>query len=83
MSIRAVEPGDSKLDEESLMDASSITALCAGLIVIDKGTDDVNLVHYSTKSYFENTRQKFFSHYHANVTLSLATYLMFDAHHNK
>ena len=71
----AVEPGDSELDEELLMDAPSITALCAGLVVIDKATGNVNLVHYSTKSYFENTRQKYFAAYHASITLSLATYL--------
>lgn len=71
----AIEPGDSVLDEELLMDAPSITALCAGLVVIDKATGNVNLVHYSTKSYFENTRQKYFADYHASITLTLATYL--------
>lgn len=71
----AVEPGDSELDEDLMMDAPSITALCAGLVIIDKATGNVNLVHYSTKSYFENTRQKYFAAYHASITLSLATYL--------
>ncbi|KAK0727687.1 hypothetical protein B0T26DRAFT_799627 [Lasiosphaeria miniovina] len=75
----AVEPGDSNLDEELLMDAQGITALCAGLIVIDKATGNVILVHYSAKSYFENTRQKYFPLYHASMTLSLATYLTLDA----
>ncbi|KAK0728080.1 hypothetical protein B0T26DRAFT_672672 [Lasiosphaeria miniovina] len=75
----AVEPGDSKLDDELLMDAQSITALCAGLVVIDKATDKAILVHYSAKSYFENTRQKYFALYHAGITLSLATYLTLDA----
>ncbi|KAF2812133.1 uncharacterized protein BDZ99DRAFT_383210, partial [Mytilinidion resinicola] len=78
----AVEPGDSELDEELLMDAPSITALCAGLVVIDKATYNVNLVHYSTKSYFENKRQKYFTQYHASITLSLATYLTLDALQN-
>ncbi|KAE9368922.1 hypothetical protein N431DRAFT_318894, partial [Stipitochalara longipes BDJ] len=32
----AVEPGDSELDDELLMDGQSITALCAGLVIIDK-----------------------------------------------
>ena len=75
----AVEHGDSELDEELLMDAPSITALCAGLVVIDKATDNVNLVHYSTKSYFESTRQKYFAQFHASITLGLATYLTLDA----
>lgn len=71
----AVEPGDSELDDELLMDGQSITALCACLVIIDKASDCVNLVHYSTKTYFESTREKYFSQYHASITLGLATYL--------
>ena len=78
----AIEPGDCELDEELLMDAPSITALCAGLVVIDKATDNVNLVHYSTKSYFESTRQNYFAQFHASITLGLATYLTLDALQN-
>ncbi|KAI9760770.1 MAG: hypothetical protein M1840_002216 [Geoglossum simile] len=78
----AIEPGDAGLDEELVMDGQSITSLCAGLVIVDQGTNVVNLVHYSTKSYFGDTRHKFFPNFHASITLSCATYLTLNALQN-
>ena len=75
----AIEPSDTVLDEELLMDGQGITALCAGLVVVDHGTNMVNLVHYSTKDYFEKNREKVFPNFHAAITISCATYLNLDA----
>lgn len=71
----AIEPGRVELDEELLMDGSSITGLCAGLVQIDPGTNVVTLVHYTTKNYFENIRLSRFPGFHATITMSCATYL--------
>ncbi|WEW56343.1 hypothetical protein PRK78_001786 [Emydomyces testavorans] len=71
----AIEPGDSELDEELIIEGHSITALCAGLLIIEKRTNMVNLVHYTTKSYFDERRQSLFPDFHASITLSCATYL--------
>ena len=78
----AIEPGDNELDEELMMDGQSITALCAGLVMVDQGTNIINLVHYSTKNYFEDTRHNFFPSFHASITLSCATYLTLGALQN-
>lgn len=43
----AIEPGGSELDNELIMDEQNITALCAGLITVDPGTDTVNFVYFS------------------------------------
>lgn len=75
----AVEPGDTVLDEDLVMDGQSITSLCAGLVVVDQRTNVVNLVHYSTKSYFDNTRHIQFPEFHAKITLVCATYLTLDS----
>lgn len=75
----AVEPGDTILDEDLVMDGQSITSLCAGLVVVDQRTNIVNLVHYSTKSYFDDTRHIQFPEYHAKITLVCATYLTLDS----
>jgi ankyrin repeat protein len=72
----AIEPGVEELDEEMVLDEQSITALCAGLVVIDTGTDAVNLVHYTTKSYLEDKRQVFFPGFHGQITMNCAAYLM-------
>lgn len=71
----AIEPESSRLDEEDIMDGSSITALCAGLVVVDQGTNTVTLVHYTAKNYFEDIRASRFPDFHATITMSCATYL--------
>lgn len=73
-----VEPGNSTLDEELLLDEQSITALCAGLVVVEPNNKAVNLVHYTTKKYFENIRLVRFPGFHANITMSCATYLALE-----
>lgn len=78
----AIEPEDPELDEELIMDGRSITALCAGLVTIDPGTDAVNLVHYTARKYFEDKREVYFPGFHGNITLSCATYLTMPALHN-
>lgn len=71
----AIEPCDTELDDELMIDGQSITSLCAGLVSVDQGTNMVNLVHHSTKTYFEENRERYFPNFHASMTLSLATYL--------
>ncbi|KAH0536013.1 hypothetical protein FGG08_007096 [Glutinoglossum americanum] len=75
----AIEPGDADLDEELVMDGQNITALCAGLVIIDQRSNIVNLVHYTTKNYFENIRHVRFPGFHASITMSCATYLTLSA----
>lgn len=74
----AIKPEDTDLDEELIMSGQSITALCAGLLVIDSRTNVVNLVHYTTKNYFEQIRSVSFPNFHASITMSCATYLTLD-----
>ena len=71
----AIKSGDKQLDKELLMDGSHITAVCAGLVIVDQRTSIVNLVHYTTKNYFEQIRSVVFPNFHASITMSCATYL--------
>ena len=75
----AVEPGDTLLDEDLVMDGQSITSLCAGLVIVDQRTKLVDWVHYSAKSYFDEVRHLQFSELNANITLVCATYLTLDS----
>lgn len=75
----AIEPGMRELDEEVVMDGPTITALCAGLVVIDSMTENVSLVHYTTQHYFESHRDLYFPAFHSTITLNCATYLMIPA----
>ena len=78
----AIEPGGSELDNELIMDEQNITALCAGLITVDPGTDTVNFVHYTAYDYFEEKGQAYFPQFHGSITMSCATYLTMPALHN-
>lgn len=75
----AIEPESTRLDEEDIMDGNRITALCAGLVVIDQGTNTVTLVHYTASKYFEDMRACRFPGFHATITMSCATYLALSA----
>ena len=75
----AIEPGSTRLDEEDIIDGSNITALCAGLVVVDQGTNTVTLVHYTASKYFEDVRANRFPGFHATITMSCATYLALGA----
>ena len=74
----AIEPGDEILDKDLIMDGSSVTALCAGLVIVDQRTNVVNLVHYTTENYFKYIRSTYFPNFHANITMSCATYLTLE-----
>lgn len=75
----AINPGDTELDKELIMDGSSITAVCAGLVIVDQRTSVVTLVHYTAKNYFEQIKSETFPNFHASITMSCATYLTLDA----
>ena len=75
----AIEPESNRIDGEDIMDGNSITALCAGLVVIDQGTNTVTMVHYTASKYFEDVRAYRFPEFHATVTMSCATYLALSA----
>ena len=74
----AVEPENKLLDENLIMDGQSITSLCADLVIVDQRINVVNLVHYSTKNYFDDIRHVQFPQFDASITLTCATYLTLD-----
>ena len=71
----AIEPDSGALDEEDIIEETNITALCAGLVIIDPGRNAVTLVHYTAKNYFESIRATRFPGFHGTITMSCATYL--------
>nr|POF21844.1 isoform 3 of ankyrin-3 [Quercus suber] len=73
-----IEPGQTKLDREMLMDGSRITGLCAGLVVVHLLSDTVTFVHYTASELFADTHCHRFSGFHAAITMSCATYLALE-----
>ncbi|KAK6430789.1 hypothetical protein LTR95_013053 [Oleoguttula sp. CCFEE 5521] len=70
-----IEPGQMELDQEMVMDGPSITALCAGLVVLDQASNAVTFVHYTASKFFTDIRERRFPGFHATITMSCATYL--------
>jgi ankyrin repeat protein len=75
----AVEIGESQLDEENLPDIEDIVSVCAGLVIIDKESGIIRLVHYTTQEYFERTQGKWFPNAEANIMRTCVTYLSFNS----
>jgi hypothetical protein len=74
----AVEIGAPKLDEENLPEIEDMISVCAGLVIVDKKSDTIRLVHYTTQEYFERTQGNWFSDTETNIAKACITYLSFD-----
>ena len=74
----AVEFNDTDIVKEGLMDEDNLVSACGGLVVIDKESNIIRLVHYTTQQYFEQIRTDKFPAGHENITLTCITYLSFS-----
>jgi ankyrin repeat protein len=75
----AVEAGESELDEDNLPELEDMVSVCAGLVTIDKESNIIRLVHYTTQEYFERTQSYWFPNAQAGITATCVSYLSFDA----
>lgn len=73
----AVEGKDSNLDEESLVDIEDMVSICAGLVTVDKESQTVILIHYTTQEYLERNREDWRPDADAAIAFSCFTYLLF------
>ncbi len=74
----AINPGDLSFDEDAIIHEESLLSVCAGLVVIDKETDIIHFVHYTTQEYFSRVRTSAFPSSPLNVTLTCLTFLLFE-----
>lgn len=74
----AVEVGRDDLDEENLHEIEDIVSVCAGLVTIDKESNIIRLVHYTTQEYFKRTRCRWFPDAAVEITAVCVTYLSFS-----
>ncbi|KAM0461024.1 hypothetical protein ACHAO4_001823 [Trichoderma viride] len=74
----AVEIGSTELDQDNLPDVEDMVSACAGLVTVDKESDIIRLVHYTTQEYFERTQQDWFPDAEADITEICVTYLSFS-----
>ena len=74
----AVEIGESDLDEDNLPEVEDMVSVCAGLVIVDKESDVIRLVHYTTQEYFERTWISWFPNAQRDIATICVTYLSFD-----
>lgn len=74
----AVEPETRELDDSNMPYEELLTSVCAGLVVIDKNTEVVRLVHYSAQEYFKRIRLMKFPTAQTDIARTCLTYLLFD-----
>jgi hypothetical protein len=73
----AVELKESQLDTENIVDIGLTVSVCAGLVIVDKESDIIRLVHYTTQEYFERNLTTWFPNAHTDITEKCVTYLSF------
>ncbi|KAJ7310721.1 ankyrin repeat domain-containing protein [Mycena albidolilacea] len=76
----AVKPGMRKLDEEDLTDIDIILSVCAGLVIVDRESSVVRLVHYTTQEYLDSIQALLFPDAQTEITRTLLTFLNFDGY---
>lgn len=73
-----VEPEARRLDKSNMPDEELLTSVCAGLMVVDKNSEVVRLVHNSAQEYFKRIRLIKFPTAQTDISRTCLTYFLFD-----
>lgn len=73
-----IEENTSHFDEDNIPNIGLIVSTSAGLVIVDKESDTIRLVHHTTQEYFQRTSQRWFPDAHLQMTKVCTTYLRFD-----
>lgn len=71
----AIEEGDDQLHLDGLVDERELTSFCAGLVVVDKQSSLIDLVHSTAQEFFQQRKQKLFPLAHEVIGTTCITYL--------
>jgi ankyrin repeat protein len=74
----AVEPGDTEVDEDNILETEQLLTICAGLVTIDEHSDSVRLIHYTTQEYLQRNQQTWLPHAKIEIARSCTAYLSID-----
>ena len=74
----ATKPEAKELDPESLPHKDVIVDVCSGLVAIDRESEAIRLVHYTTQDYLVRVRAELFATAEIDTTFCCLTYLLFS-----
>ncbi|KAF2964017.1 hypothetical protein GQX73_g9554 [Xylaria multiplex] len=73
----SIKIGDSDIRDGISVTEENVTAVCAGIVVVDPGTRIVRLAHYTATSYLERTDILDLNPFHSEIAEICLTYLSF------
>lgn len=73
----AVEPDDTFLEEDSIVDEELLVSVCTGIITVQHESDVVGLVHYTAQQYLERKAVEYFPEAQDAIVRTCLTYLSF------
>ena len=73
-----LEPEENCIEEDGLPDIDLLLNVCAGIVIIDKESEIIRLVHYTTQEYFEQKRFGVFPNAQAEIAKACLIYLSLD-----
>jgi ankyrin repeat protein len=74
----AVKSGTHYLNRDRLIPEKRLVSVCAGLVIIDRESNIIRLVHYTAQEYFERIRMARFPNAQATIATACLTYMSFD-----
>lgn len=74
----AVELGERYLDPDNIVPVMELLSLCAGLVILDKESKVVRLVHYTTQEYFSHNPQHLLRNPHRVLSNVCVSFLGID-----
>lgn len=78
LAVGDLEPDETSLDEEALIDEDLLVTVCAGIVIIDKESQIIRLIHYSTQEYFDRNRNTLFPNARTIIANDCFRYLSLD-----
>jgi FOG: Ankyrin repeat len=73
----AVKDSEDGIDEAAIPEAENMVSVCCGLVVIDKESEIIRLVHYTLQEYFQHTLTRWFTDPHHDIANTCVSYLLF------
>jgi hypothetical protein len=67
------------VDPDNVLTWRDLVSVCAGLVAVDRESDVIRLVHYTTQEYLERTRDAQNLSGKLLITTTCLTYLSFSA----
>ncbi|KAL9603021.1 MAG: hypothetical protein Q9179_002355 [Wetmoreana sp. 5 TL-2023] len=73
----AIEPGDRDFDSDAMPEIALVLEACAGLLIVEKETEQVRLVHYTAQGYLDALLASRYQGAHALIGGDCITYLSY------